>query len=83
MFIDDKILDDSWLVTDRELMIDNLSHFTKSNLDYVIYKADTSKFALANHDLSAEFSEDILPVGNNLISYLKDSRNYELNLFYI
>ena len=76
MIIDDNLLNSPWIIKDREVFIENLNYITKKNWTNIIrVNPEYQDFI--------EINENIVEIVNNLVTYLNNSKDYELELNYI
>lgn len=79
MFIDDNLLNNPWTIKDREVFIENLNYISKKNW---VKEGDIVKDTSEYQD-SIGINADIVEIATNLVSYLNNSKDYELELNYI
>lgn len=76
MFIDDKLLDDIWVIKDKSRLIENLHNITRGNFDKIAYSFLREK--KTDDDIELVFS-----ISKDLIIYLIESKESQLELVYI
>lgn len=78
MIIDDEVLDNPWVIKDKDILIDSLKQITEDKLTQWLSAdfTDISTFDLDKRKL-------LLEVIRNLILFLLDSQEHEVELIYI